>query len=113
MGAFANAKSIEGSTIEKMLFTKYCVNTPEVVSWMEFYADIVETSKPLDASNDKKCERVIAALGAVTRRTTTRSRPSATTSSSTSGTRTRLGEVQLLQRTTFWRRTHLYSHPEF
>ncbi|KAH8097209.1 hypothetical protein JL720_91 [Aureococcus anophagefferens] len=65
VGAFANAKSIEGSTIEKQLFTKYCVNTPEVVSWMEFYADIVETSKPLDASNDKKCERVIAALGAV------------------------------------------------
>ncbi|KAH8053963.1 hypothetical protein JL722_9124 [Aureococcus anophagefferens] len=57
VGAFANAKSIEGSTIEKQLFTKYCVNTPEVVSWMEFYADIVETSKPLDASNDKKCER--------------------------------------------------------
>ena len=69
VGAFANAKSIEGSTIEKQLFTKYCVNTPEVVSWMEFYADIVETSKPLDASNDKKCERVIAALGAVMART--------------------------------------------
>ena len=62
VGAFANAKSIEGSTIEKVKFTKYCCNTPEIASWMEFYADIAETSKPLDASNDKKCERIIASL---------------------------------------------------
>lgn len=42
VSAFENAKSIDGSTINRDVFVRYCQITPEIVSWMEFYCDIAD-----------------------------------------------------------------------
>ena len=36
VGAFADARAIEGSTIDRVGFASYCATTPEIVSWMGF-----------------------------------------------------------------------------
>ncbi|KAJ8599148.1 hypothetical protein CTAYLR_008287 [Chrysophaeum taylorii] len=48
-GAFKNAKSLDGSTVSRDAFARYCLTTPEISSWMEFYCDIPETVRvPFD-----------------------------------------------------------------
>ena len=44
VGAFENAKSIDGSTITKHDFARYCGSTPEIASWMHYFS----SSKPDD-----------------------------------------------------------------
>ena len=40
IGAFDNIKSIDGSMITRDKFVHHCITTPEVVSWIEYYADL-------------------------------------------------------------------------
>jgi len=65
VGAFADARAIEGSTIDRVEFARYCATTPEVVSWMEFYADIREPARPASTSSDRVVERFVTALAAL------------------------------------------------
>jgi len=57
VGAFENAKSIDGSTITKDDFARYCAATPEIESWLHFFSDCRQDNEsrvPFDGSGDPR-----------------------------------------------------------
>ena len=64
VGAFADARAIEGATIDRVAFAAYCAATPEVVSWLDFYGDIREAAKPAAPTGDPAISRLVALLAA-------------------------------------------------
>lgn len=63
VGGFENAKSIDGSTINRDVFVRYCQTTPEITSWLEFYGDIADPGRvPLNSTSydeQKVAERLV------------------------------------------------------
>lgn len=58
--AFGNLKSIEGSMITREKFLNFCVSSPEISSWMEYYGDLDEFEvHPVDAG-DALCDLLVA-----------------------------------------------------
>lgn len=70
IGAFDNIKSIDGSMITRDKFVHHCITTPEVVSWIEYYADLDDgADEPSRPGLDKPADKIIASLARAPGRT--------------------------------------------
>ena len=70
IGAFDNIKSIDGSMITRDKFVHHCITTPEVVSWIEYYADLDDgADEPSRPGVDKPADKIIASLARAPGRT--------------------------------------------